>query len=61
MSIIACKLCGAFVDSDEFPDGFYTLKYPDAYVCDGCREEHDLRTEFDEALEKNVLYRGFQP
>ncbi len=48
MSIVTCKLCSAFVDSDEFPDGFYTLKYPDDYVCDSCREKHDLPTQFDE-------------
>lgn len=48
MSMVTCKLCSAFVDSDEFPDGFYTLKYPDDYVCDSCREENDLPTTFDE-------------
>lgn len=61
MSMVLCKLCGAFVDSDDFPDGFYTLKYPDDYVCDTCREENDLRTQFDEDLDKNVLRGGFQP
>lgn len=61
MSMVLCKLCNDLVDSDEFPDGFYTLKYPDDYVCDSCREEHDLRTQFDEDLEKNVLPGGFQP
>jgi len=34
MSMVLCKLCSDLVDSDEFPDGFYTLKYPDDYVCD---------------------------
>ncbi len=48
MSMVLCKLCGAFIDSDEFPDGFYTLKYPDDYICDSCRENHDLKTQFDE-------------
>ncbi len=48
MSMILCKLCSDLVDSDEFPDGFYTLKYPDDYVCDSCREENDLPTQFDE-------------
>lgn len=52
MSMVTCKLCGDFVDSDEFPDGFYTLKYPDDYVCDSCREKHDLSTEFDEEPKK---------
>lgn len=48
MSMILCKLCSDLVDSKEFPDGFYTLKYPDDYVCDSCREKHDLPTQFDQ-------------
>ena len=47
MSMVICRLCSALIDSDEFPDGFYTLKYPDDYICDGCREEYDLETQFD--------------
>lgn len=47
MSMVLCKLCSDLVDSDEFPDGFYTLDYPDFYVCDSCREEKDLKTQFD--------------
>lgn len=48
MSMTLCKLCSDLYDSDEFPDGFYTLKYPDDYVCDICRELNDLETEFDQ-------------
>lgn len=48
MSMVLCEFCKELVDSDEFPDGFYTLKYPDDYVCDNCREKRDLKTEFDQ-------------
>lgn len=53
MSMVCCSLCDAFIDSDDFPDGFYTLKYPDDYVCDGCREENDLQTQFE--VENHVI------
>lgn len=45
MSMVLCHLCEAFIDSDDFPEGFYTKGYPDKYVCDNCVENNELERE----------------
>ena len=48
MSAMLCCLCSALVIIDDDPDSLYVLKYPDKCVCKGCRNIHELPTEFDE-------------
>lgn len=48
MSMICCHMCSSFIDSDEFPDGFYVKGFEDKYICNSCRESNDLKTEFEE-------------
>jgi len=45
MSMTTCHLCGDFVDSDAFPEGGYTVKYPDAWICENCIENHELEMQ----------------
>ena len=35
------------VDSDMDPDGWYTVKHPDDYICEHCREDEDMAMTFD--------------
>lgn len=44
MSMVFCQ-CGAFIDSDEFPEGFYVKGRPDEYVCGSCVENSELEYE----------------
>jgi len=47
MSAMLCAICESLVDCDDDPDSLYVLRYPDRCVCRFCRDEEDLRTEFD--------------
>lgn len=47
MSLMLCHLCERLVDTDDDPDSLYVLGYDDKCVCDGCRDAHELLTEFD--------------
>lgn len=48
MSVCLCELCERMVDTDYDPDSLYVVKYPDKCVCEWCRDQEDLKTEFDE-------------
>lgn len=49
MSMITCSLCQSLIDSDEDPDGLYTLPAgKHDFVCRSCRDEHSIDTEFDQ-------------
>jgi hypothetical protein len=42
-----CNKCSTVVDTDDDGDSLYVIGYDDKCVCEECREEHDLKTEFD--------------
>ena len=42
MSAILCNDCGAFCDSDEYPEGYYRgddSEPSDEFLCSGCNEQ----------------------
>ena len=47
MSGMLCCFCGRFVDCDEDPDSLYVPTRPDECVCQYCREERELPSEFE--------------
>lgn len=51
MILIRCFLCRDVRDSDDDPEGFYTLDYPHEFICVWCREERDLHSEHDNPRE----------
>lgn len=48
MSAMLCKFCGRLVDTDDDPDSLYVVGHPDNCVCEWCRDDRQLATEFDE-------------
>jgi hypothetical protein len=42
VSIVSCSVCGAFIDSDDFPHVFRTN---DVVRCDGCEDDHYAKSE----------------
>lgn len=43
-----CKFCEALVDTDDDPDSLYVVGYAESCVCQACRDDRKLATEFDE-------------
>ena len=48
MSLIACQMCGDFIDSDNDPGCFITWNDREAVVCERCRDELEYETEEDQ-------------
>ena len=48
MSCMCCHYCSRVVDTDFDCDSLYVIGHDNKCVCEWCREEKDLRTEFDE-------------
>lgn len=48
MSGMLCKLCDAFVDTDEDPDSLYVPGHDDECICQWCRNSDEaLLSEFE--------------
>lgn len=48
MSAMCCLFCGYLVDTDFDPDSLYVRDHDGECVCEGCRYDRKLKTEFDE-------------
>lgn len=47
MSAMCCEFCRRLVDTDFDPDSLYVRDHDGECVCRSCRNDRDLRTEFD--------------
>jgi len=48
MSAMCCAICTNLVDTDFDPDSLYVPSRDGECICQGCRNEHNLPSEFEE-------------